>query len=66
MNTKMNRTCATCVVSVTKGNELLSPMKIQEEQILAKKPRWRMACKAVVGYGMTEGEMTLQVNPKRW
>lgn len=59
-------TCATCVVSVTKGGELLSPMKIQEEQILAKKPKWRMACKVVVGYGMTEGEMTVQVNPKRW
>lgn len=59
-------TCATCSVSVTKGMDLLSPMKIQEEQILAKKPRWRMACKAIVGYGMTEGEMTLQVNPKRW
>lgn len=59
-------TCATCVVAVAKGMEFLSPMKIQEEQILANKPRWRMACKAVVGYGMTEGEMTLQVNPKRW
>jgi len=59
-------TCATCVVGVTKGSELLSPMKIQEEQILAKKPRWRMACKAIVGYGMAEGEMTVQVNPRRW
>ncbi len=59
-------TCATCVVAVTKGGELLSPMKIQEEQILAQKPRWRMACKTIVGYGMTEGDMTVQVNPKRW
>lgn len=59
-------TCATCVVSVTKGGELLSPMKVQEQQILANKPKWRMACKVVVGYGMTEGEMTVQVNPKRW
>jgi ferredoxin len=59
-------TCATCVIGVAKGEELLSPMKQQEEQILANKPRWRMACKAVVGYGMAEGEMTLQVNPKRW
>jgi len=59
-------TCATCVVGVTKGMELLSPMKDQEEQILKKKPRWRMACKAVVGYGMTEGDMTIQVNPRQW
>lgn len=59
-------TCATCVVGVTKGMELLSPMKEQEGQILRKKPRWRMACKAVVGYGMTEGDMTIQVNPRQW
>ncbi len=59
-------TCATCVVSVTKGSEMLSPMKIQESQILSKKPRWRMACKTVVGYGMEEGEMTIQVNPRQW
>lgn len=59
-------TCATCVVGVTKGQELLNPMGKQEEQILSQKPRWRMACKAVVGYGMTEGEMTLQVSPRQW
>ncbi|KAL3765456.1 hypothetical protein ACHAW5_008569 [Stephanodiscus triporus] len=59
-------TCATCVVGVVKGMELLSPMGQQEGQILSKKPRWRMACKAVVGYGMVEGDMTLQVNPRQW
>jgi ferredoxin len=59
-------TCATCVVAVTKGMELLSPMKEQEGQILSKKPRWRMACKAVVGYGMAEGDLTIQVNPRQW
>ncbi|KAL9184957.1 hypothetical protein ACHAXT_002734, partial [Thalassiosira profunda] len=59
-------TCATCVVGVSKGKELLSPMGTQEGQIISKKPRWRMACKAVVGYGMMEGEMTLQVNPRQW
>ncbi|KAL7489930.1 hypothetical protein ACHAW6_015669 [Cyclotella cf. meneghiniana] len=59
-------TCATCVVAVTKGMELLSPMKEQEGQILTKKPRWRMACKAVVGYGMAEGDLTIQVNPRQW
>jgi ferredoxin len=59
-------TCATCVVGVTKGLELLSPMTQQESQILSNKPRWRMACKAIVGYGMMEGELTLQVNPRQW
>lgn len=59
-------TCATCVVGVTRGKELLSPMGKQEEQILSSKPRWRMACKAVVGYGMQEGDMTLQVSPRQW
>lgn len=53
-------------MGVTKGKELLSPMGEQEAQILSKKPRWRMACKTVVGYGMAEGEMTLQVSPRQW
>ena len=59
-------TCATCVVGITKGMELLSPIKIQEKQILEKNPRWRMACKTVVGFGMKEGDMTIQVNPRQW
>jgi len=46
--------------------ELLNPMGQQESQILSQKPRWRMACKAVVGYGMAEGDMTLQVSPRQW
>lgn len=59
-------TCATCVVSVQKGMDLLSKSSIQEQQMLAKNPKWRMACKAIVGYGMKEGEMTVQVNPRQW
>lgn len=59
-------TCATCVVGVTRGAELLNPAGQQEDQILKTKPRWRMACKAVVGHGMAEGEMTLQVSPRQW
>jgi ferredoxin len=59
-------TCATCVIGVVKGMELLSPMKQQEGQILKNKPKWRMACKTVVGHGMTEGEMTVQVSPRQW
>jgi 2Fe-2S iron-sulfur cluster binding domain len=59
-------TCATCSVSVTRGVELLNPMGMTESQILAKNPRWRMACRTVVGYGMQEGEITIRVNPKQW
>ena len=59
-------TCATCVVAVSNGEGLLSPKGLQEEQILKKNPRWRMACKTVVGHGMTEGDMTIQVNPRQW
>jgi ferredoxin len=59
-------TCATCVVSITGGAELLNPAGTQEKQILVKNPRWRMACRAVVGYGMREGELTVRVNPRQW
>lgn len=59
-------TCATCVVNVVRGGELLNPQAIQEEQILKKNPKWRLACKAVVGHGMQEGEMTIKVNPRQW
>ena len=59
-------TCATCVVSVLKGSELLNPQNIQEQQILSDNPRWRMGCKAIVGYGFQEGDITLRLNPKQW
>ena len=59
-------TCATCVVSVTRGEDLLNKQSIQEQQILVKNPRWRLACRAVVGYGNQEGELTLKVNPRQW
>mmetsp|Transcript_32915 Transcript_32915/g.79622 ORF Transcript_32915/g.79622 Transcript_32915/m.79622 type:complete len:336 (-) Transcript_32915:896-1903(-) len=59
-------TCATCVVGILQGDDLLSPKGLQEEQILKKNPRWRMACKTVVGYGQQEGDMTVRVNPRQW
>jgi hypothetical protein len=59
-------TCATCSVSITRGSDLLNPMGPTEAQILAKNPRWRMACRTVVGYGMQEGELTVRVSPKQW
>lgn len=59
-------TCATCAVSVLKGGELLNPQGTQEEQMLSDNPRWRLSCRAIVGYGFSEGDMTLRVNPKQW
>lgn len=59
-------TCATCVVSVTDGFNLMNTAGIQEQQILVKNPRWRLACKTIVGFGMQEGSMTIRVNPRQW
>ena len=59
-------TCATCVVSVLKGGELLNAQGIQEQQMLKDNPRWRLGCRAIVGYGFQEGEMILRVNPRQW
>ena len=58
--------CRTCAVRVLRGKEVLNPQKISEKQMLEDNPRWRLACKAFVGYGMQEGEITLQVNPRQW
>lgn len=44
----------------------MNPIGIQEGQILAKNPRWRMACKTIVGNGAQEGRMVVKVNPRQW
>lgn len=59
-------TCATCAVAVVTGLDLLSPVGTQEGQIFKNRPRWRMACKAVVGHGMKEGVLTIRVSPRQW
>jgi ferredoxin len=59
-------TCATCSVSVMEGMDLLNEPGLTEQQILADKPRWRMACRAIVGAGMKEGTMTVRINPRQW
>jgi ferredoxin len=60
-------TCATCAVSIVRGAELLNPPGSTESQmVLAVHPRWRLACKAIVGYGMQEGDLVVKVNPKQW
>ncbi|KAL3778766.1 hypothetical protein ACHAWO_008382 [Cyclotella atomus] len=58
--------CRTCSVSVLRGGELLSPPKANEKKIMEGSPRWRLACKSWVGYGMQEGEVVIQVNPRQW
>lgn len=59
-------TCATCAVSILEGQELLNKPGLTEAGMLKKNPRWRMACRAIVGYGMQEGTMTVRVNPRQW
>lgn len=59
-------TCATCAVNVVKGAQLLNKPGVQEKQILANNPRWRFACKAIVGVSKQSGEMIIQVNPRQW
>ena len=58
--------CRTCSVAIQNGGDLLNPQRVAEKQMLADSPRWRLACKAIVGYGMQEGEMTVRVNPRQW
>lgn len=45
-------TCATCAVSVVRGADLLNPPGSTETQLFKSSPRWRLSCKAIVGYGM--------------
>jgi ferredoxin len=59
-------TCATCAVAIVTGADLLSPMGQQEGQIFAQKPRWRMACKTIVGHGTKEGILTARISPRQW
>jgi len=65
-NCGANGLCRTCAVAISKGDELLNPQRLAEKQILKDSPRWRLACKAIVGFGMKEGEMIIRVNPRQW
>lgn len=58
--------CRTCSVVVQSGMDLLNPQRVSERQMLADTPRWRLACKAIVGYGLQEGNLTIRVNPNQW
>lgn len=58
--------CRTCAVSVKSGDDLLNPQRVAETQMLQDSPSFRLACKAIVGFGMKEGELTVRVNPRQW
>ena len=57
--------CRTCRVTVVRGGELLNPVRVAEQQH-QQGPRMRLACKAIVGYGMKEGDLMLKVFPNQW
>jgi ferredoxin len=58
--------CRTCAILVQTGGELLNPQRPAEKTMLRDNPRWRLACKAIVGFGMTEGELNIKVSPNQW
>ena len=58
--------CRTCSVAIMSGGDILNPQRVAEKQMMQDNPKWRLACKAVVGYGMKEGEMIVRVNPTQW
>lgn len=59
--------CRTCAVSVIRGEDLLSRPKVNEKKIMEETQinRMRLSCRSFVGYGMKEGEIVIQVNPRQ-
>ncbi|WMV44147.1 hypothetical protein MTR67_037532 [Solanum verrucosum] len=61
-------TCATCLVEVVEGKELLNPRTDKENENLKRHPKnWRLACQAIVGKPDSRGmfvQMTIQQLPE--
>ncbi|XP_078429008.1 NDH-dependent cyclic electron flow 1 [Wolffia australiana] len=58
-------TCATCLVEVLEGTELLSPRTEKEKEALKKKPKnWRLACQTMVGSEESRGQIIIQQLPE--
>ncbi|XP_004245440.1 photosynthetic NDH subunit of subcomplex B 3, chloroplastic [Solanum lycopersicum] len=58
-------TCATCLVEVVEGKELLNPRTDKENENLKRHPNnWRLACQAIVGKPDSRGMMTIQQLPE--
>lgn len=56
--------CCTCAVEVVKGMDCLSPISSQERQMLARFPRWRLACKTSIERLDADAELVLRVTPR--
>ncbi|XP_010062509.2 photosynthetic NDH subunit of subcomplex B 3, chloroplastic [Eucalyptus grandis] len=58
-------TCATCLVEVVQGKELLSPLTDKEKEKLKKKPKnYRLACQTTVGKPDSRGLVVIQQLPE--
>ncbi|KAK7261792.1 hypothetical protein RIF29_28112 [Crotalaria pallida] len=58
-------TCATCMVEVLEGTELLNPRTDKEKEKLKRKPRnWRLACQTTVGKPDSTGVVVIQQLPE--
>lgn len=58
--------CRTCKIDVDSGRNVLNPQRPAEAQMLADESRARLSCKAIVGYGMTSGELVVKAFPEQW
>uniref|UniRef100_A0A803NZ40 2Fe-2S ferredoxin-type domain-containing protein n=1 Tax=Cannabis sativa TaxID=3483 RepID=A0A803NZ40_CANSA len=58
-------TCATCMVEVVEGKELLNPRTDKEKEKLKGKPKnWRLACQTTVGEADSIGLVVVQQLPE--
>ncbi|XP_059457863.1 photosynthetic NDH subunit of subcomplex B 3, chloroplastic [Corylus avellana] len=59
-------TCATCMVEIIQGEELLNPRTDKEKEKLTKKKRknWRLACQTTVGKPDSTGLVVVQQLPE--
>ncbi|XP_030457603.1 photosynthetic NDH subunit of subcomplex B 3, chloroplastic [Syzygium oleosum] len=58
-------TCATCMVEVVQGKELLNPLTDKEKEKLKKKPKnYRLACQTTVGKPDSRGLVVIQQLPE--
>ncbi|KAL8122950.1 photosynthetic NDH subunit of subcomplex B 3, chloroplastic-like [Apium graveolens] len=58
-------TCATCIVEVVEGKEILSPRTDKEKEKLKRNPKnWRLACQTTVGTPDSDGLVVIQQLPE--
>ncbi|KAF8080759.1 hypothetical protein N665_0924s0024 [Sinapis alba] len=58
-------TCATCMVEIVNGKELLNPRTDNEKEKLKRKPKnWRLACQTNVGNPDSTGLVVIQQLPE--